>query len=310
MAQLLFRRLAMMLLIMMTTSFLLFLAFETDKFFVAGKALGPYSSQAQRLIWLTKNGYDAPFLTRYFGWIGKMLTGNFGTSIQFNTPVTDIVFPSLWNTAILAGWVFVLTALLSMLLGVLSGIAEGGPRDRLITVLSVVTTSVPEFASAVFLLALFVYGSDLLPGTSSGTLGILDRKLILPVGVLVLYNFGYYTRMIRASMAEVIGSQYVRTAILKGVPFGQVVVRHALRNAMITPFTVMVLQINYLLSGVIVTEVVFAVDGFGRRLYEAAVYGDIYVIEACTMVAILTAVGTQFISDVGYLLLNPRIRFS
>jgi peptide/nickel transport system permease protein len=107
----------------------------------------------------------------------------------------------------------------------------------------------------------------------------------------------------------VINSQYVRTAILKGLPFRQVVMRHALRNAMIAPFTVMVLQINYLLSGVIVTEVVFAVDGFGRRLYEAATYGDIYVIEACTLVAIFIAVLTQFLSDVGYIFLNPRIRF-
>lgn len=116
--------------------------------------------------------------------------------------------------------------------------------------------------------------------------------------------------MIRASMAEVINSQYVRTAILKGMPFRRVVMRHALRNAMIAPFTVMALQLNYLLSGVIVTEVVFAYDGFGRRLYEAALYGDIFVVQLCTMVAIVLVVLTQFISEVGYVLLNPRIRIA
>ena len=92
--------------------------------------------------------------------------------------------------------------------------------------------------------------------------------------------------MMRASMAEVMGSQYVRTAVLKGMPFKRVVMRHALRNALIAPFTVMILQINYLLSGVIVTEVFFAYDGFGRRLYEAAQFDDIFIVEACTMVAV------------------------
>jgi peptide/nickel transport system permease protein len=133
---------------------------------------------------------------------------------------------------------------------------------------------------------------------------------VLPVAVLVIYNFGYYTRMTRASMAEVMTSQYVRTAILKGLPFRRVVIRHALRNALIAPFTVMVLQLNYLLSGVIVVEVFFAYKGFGKLLYEAATFGDIYTVEACTMVAVFVAVLSQFISDVGYTLLNPRIRFS
>ncbi len=183
-------------------------------------------------------------------------------------------------------------------------------RDRGISFLSVITTSVPEFASATFLLAIFVYWLDWLPGTSAGPAAWFRKELILPVAVLVIFNFGYYTRMMRASMGEVMTSQYVRTAVLKGMPFKRVVMKHALRNAMIAPFTVMVLQINYLLSGVIVTEVVFAYDGFGRRLYEAAQFQDIYVVEACTMIAVALAVATQFISEVGYTYLNPRIRFS
>ena len=133
---------------------------------------------------------------------------------------------------------------------------------------------------------------------------------MLPVAVLVIYNFGYYTRMTRASMAEVMTSQYVRTAILKGLPFKRVVMRHALRNALIAPFTVMILQLNYLLSGIIVTEVFFAYDGFGKAIYDAAQFGDIYMVEAGAMVAVVVAVISQFISDVGYTLLNPRIRFA
>jgi peptide/nickel transport system permease protein len=132
----------------------------------------------------------------------------------------------------------------------------------------------------------------------------------LPVTVLVLYNFGYYTRMTRASMAEVMTSQYVRTAVLKGLPFQRVVVKHALRNALIAPFTVMILQLNYLLSGIIVTEVFFAYDGFGQAIYQAALFGDIYIVQAGAMVAVFVAVLSQFISDIGYTYLNPRIRFA
>jgi peptide/nickel transport system permease protein len=111
-------------------------------------------------------------------------------------------------------------------------------------------------------------------------------------------------------MAEVMTSQYVRTAVLKGLPARQVVVKHALRNALIAPFTVMILQLNYLLSGIVVTEVFFAYDGFAKAMYDAALFGDTYVVSACAMVAVFVAVLSQFISDVGYTYLNPRIRFS
>ena len=123
----------------------------------------------------------------------------------------------------------------------------------------------------------------------------------------MLYDFGYVARMTRASMAEVMTSQYIRT-VLKGLPRGRDR-RHALRNALIAPFTVIVLQLNWLLSGVIVVEVFFAYRGFGKLIYDAATFGDIYLIEACTLVAVFVAVLSQFISDVGYTLLNPRIRF-
>ena len=128
--------------------------------------------------------------------------------------------------------------------------------------------------------------------------------------MLVLYDFGYVARMTRASMAEVMTSQYIRTAMLKGLPRRRVIISHALRNALIAPFTVIVLQLNWLLSGVIVVEVFFAYKGFGKLLFDAATFGDIYLVEACTLVAVFVAVLSQFISDVGYTLLNPRIRFS
>ena len=128
--------------------------------------------------------------------------------------------------------------------------------------------------------------------------------------VLILYDFGYVARMTRASMAEVMTTHYIRTAILKGLPYNVVIRKHALRNALIAPFTVIMLQINWLLSGVIVVEYFFAYKGFGAIVLEASLNQDIYVIEACAMVAAFVAVGTQTLADIGYTYLNPRIRFS
>ena len=310
MLKLFFRRLLSIALIGLVISFLLFLIFESDKLEVAGKVLGAYSLPEQRLLWLEQNGYNEPFLWRYLQWLGKFLLGDWGISLQYDTPVRPYLMDQLKNTAILGGLVFSLTLVFSLVLGVLSGVFEGRLTDRLVSGFAVLTTSVPEFASATLLAAVFVFWLGILPGTSSFQDGFSWAELVLPVAVLVIYNFGYYTRMTRASMAEVMTSQYVRTAILKGMRFRRVVLNHALRNALIAPFTVMVLQLNYLLSGVIVVEVFFGYKGFGKMLYDAALFGDLYVLEAATMIAVAIAVMSQFISDVGYALLNPRIRFS
>jgi peptide/nickel transport system permease protein len=198
----------------------------------------------------------------------------------------------------------------SLGLGVLAGMREGSRLDRGISVTSIVTTSIPEFASAPLLLTIFVFYLGVLPGTSSMTDGFDIVQLVLPVMVLVLYDFGYVARMTRASMAEVMMTHYIRTAILKGLPYKTVIMRHALRNALIAPFTVIMLQINWLLSGVIVVEFFFAYKGFGALLLEASLNQDIFLIEACAMVAVFVAVSTSTLADVGYAYLNPRIRFT
>ena len=224
--------------------------------------------------------------------------------------MADVLWPRLANTGILAAATLAVVVPLALALGVLAGMREGSRLDRTISVTSIITTSIPEFASAVLLSAIFVFYLDLLPGTSGMTDGFDIVQLILPVMVLVLYDFGYVARMTRASMAEVMTTHYIRTAVLKGLPYKTVIMRHALRNALIAPFTVIMLQINWLLSGVIVVEFFFAYKGFGALLLEASLNQDIYLIEACAMVAVFVAVGTQTLSDVGYTSLNPRIRFS
>lgn len=307
---LLAKRALQMLLTMLAVSILVFLLLEVDGASVAVKVLGPYTSDEQRQIWLEANGYNRPLLIRYVDWLGGMALGDFGESIRFKVPVSEVLWPRLLNTAILGGCVFLVMVPLGLTFGVLAGMNEGSLGDRALTFVSVFTTSIPEFASAVLLSFIFVFWLKLLPGTSGMSEGFSWIQMILPVLVLVLYGFGYISRMMRASMAEVMQTQYIRTAVLKGLPYKRVIGRHALRNALIAPFTVIILQINWLLSGVIVVEFFFGYKGFGSLLLEAALNKDIFVIQGCAMVAVFVAVGTQTVADIGYTYLNPRIRFS
>jgi peptide/nickel transport system permease protein len=304
------RRIGTMILTMLVVSILLFLTLEFNSQNVAIKVLGPYSSQESREIWLEEHGYNDPMPIRYGRWLGNFIIGDFGESIRFKTAVSDVLLPRLKNTGILAAVTLAIVTVLGLSFGVLAGMNEGSLLDRTISIFSIITTSIPEFASAVLLTAIFVFYLDLLPGTSGMTDGFDPIQLVLPVLVLVLYDFGYVARMTRASMAEVMMTHYIRTAVLKGLPYKTVIMRHALRNALIAPFTVIMLQINWLLSGVIVVEFFYAYKGFGALLLEASLNQDIFLIEACAMVAVFVAVATQTISDLGYTYLNPRIRFS
>jgi len=309
------RRIGTMVLTMLVVSLLLFLLLEINVEGVAVKVLGPYTSDEQRNIWLENNGYFDPMPLRYARWVGNAVVGDFGESVRFKVPVSDILPPRIWNTAILGFWALLFASIIGLFLGVIAGMREGSGLDRGVSVGSIVTTSVPEFASAPLLATLFVFYLPQtigwgLPGTSSMSSGFDWVQLVLPVMVLVLYAFGYIARMTRASMAEVMMTHYIRTAVLKGLPYGQVIRRHALRNALIAPFTVIMLQINWLLSGVIVVEFFFSYKGFGSLLLEASLNQDIFLIEACAMAAVFVAVATQTLADIGYTYLNPRIRFS
>lgn len=311
MVLLLLKRIGFMIFTMIIVSIILFLLLETgltgDP---ATRVLGNFASDSQKEMWRDQHGYNQPVVLRYVKWLGNFATGNLGTSTRYKGPVKDVLLPRLWSTAILGFWTFAILIPLSLILGILSGMKEGSILDRTISVFGILTTSVPEFASAVFFSALFVFGLKWLPGTSSMSGGFEFKQLILPAMVLVVYDFGYVARMTRASMAEVMQSQYIRSAVLKGLPYRQVIMRHALRNALIAPFTVIMLQINWLLSGVIVVEFFFAYKGFGALLLEASLNNDIALLEACAMVAVVVAVSSQTIADIGYTFLNPRIRFT
>lgn len=331
------KRLVSLILTLLAASFLVFALTEFSPGNVARKTLGPYAPQGAVDLLYEKLGLHDPLLVRYGRWVGVLTGvrkdplqdpalgldfkdkrgdqyfGNFGYSTLYKAPVNDVIWKRLSNTALLAGLSFAIIVPFSMMIGIFAGMREGSIIDRVLSVFGIVTTSVPEFASGVILVAIFAVWLGVLPGTSpleASAAWPLWSQLVLPVTVLVLYDSGYVARMVRSSMVEVMAKPYIRTAEIKGLAFGAVVRRHAVRNAMIAPFTVIMLQINFLISGVVVTEMVFAYPGFGRMILDASLFGDIQLIEAATLTALSVAVITQFTSDIGYALLNPQIKLA
>jgi len=134
--------------------------------------------------------------------------------------------------------------------------------------------------------------------------------LILPVLTLTLIELGYVLRITRASMVEVMRSPYIRTAFLKGLPYWRIILKHAVRNALMAPITVIMLHVNWLMGGIVIVEVVFGYPGLGKYLLESALYKDINALAAGAMVLVTVAVGTQLVADVIYTFLNPRIRYT
>jgi peptide/nickel transport system permease protein len=307
------KRLAYLVFTMLVVSFIIYTISEFTPGDVARKILGPFATKNQVELLTEEMGLNRPVFIRYFEWVGQTLSGDLGYSTRYKTEVNNIIWGRLYNTMILASIAFAIIVPASILFGIVAGMREASKLDRTISVASIVTTSVPEFASGVFLSWIFVIWLGILPGTSTLDTGAgwsVASQLVLPVAVMVLYDLGYVIRMVRASMVEVMMRPYIRTAVLKGLRFREVILKHAVRNAMIAPFTVILLQINYLVTGVVVVEAVFAYPGFGRMMLEGALSQDIAIIEAGALFAVLIAVVTQIVGDFGYMLLNPRIRFS
>ena len=320
------KRIGVLLFTMLVVSFILFVTFELSPGDQAKSALGQYATKEELELYRVQHGLDRPFFARYFEWLGVgpdhkgewngLLQGNFGYSHRWRAQVNTFIWDRLRNTTFLAMLAFAIIAPLSILFGVVAGMREGSAADRLVSVFSSITPSMPEFATGVILMTIFASGTFLpvlLPGTATLDTGgdwPLAAQLVLPVATLTAYYLGYLVRMVRASMVEVMTRPYVRTAVLKGLSFPDVVVKHALRNALITPFTAILLQLNFLFTSVVVTEAVFAFPGFGRMIVEAALYHDVLTVQAATMFAVLVVVTSQIVGDFTYMLLNPRIRFS
>ena len=305
------KHLVFLALTMLVVSFLVFALNEYSPGDVARKELGQFATQEQVDLLTERLGLNRPLLTRYVESLGRMARGDLGQSLRFKVPVLDILLNRLKNTAILGGICFALIVPLSMLLGIIAGKRESSRLDRTVLFFATLAASVPEFAMGVFLTSVFVVWLGWLPGTATLVAGggwSVASQFVLPVAVVVLYDMGYVVNMVRTSMVEVMQRAYIRTAVLKGLESRRVILRHAVRNAMINPATIIFLQLSYLIAGLVVVETVFAYPGFGRMMLDAALFKDIAVLEAGALVAVFVTVMTQVLADLAYMLLDPRIR--
>jgi len=187
---------------------------------------------------------------------------------------------------------------------------EGSRLDRILSFFAIAGTATPEYVSGVVRTVVFASWLGVLNGSAATATsqGVTFYNFALPVMTVVFFGMGYIARMTRASMVEVMTQQFIRTARLKGLSFSAIVFRHALRNALVTPFTVVMLQFPWLLNGVVIVEVMFRYQGFGYVLVEGAANNDIEMLIACGTISVVLVLVTQLISDIGYVFLNPRIR--
>jgi peptide/nickel transport system permease protein len=257
--------------------------------------------------WLEKEGFNRPFMVRYGEWIVGTAQGDMGWSRVFRKPVSEVVGERLGYTGILMFWVMIVMVPGALVIGILAGMKEGSLLDRSLSVGSIASTSSPEYVTGIIFTVIFASTLGWFKGIAKAG-DISFENFTLPVMTMALYGIGYIARMTRASMAEVMTSQYIRTARLKGLSFRVVVLKHALRNALIAPFTVIMLQFPWLLTGVVIVEAMFNYKGFGWVLVQAAGNNDIDLLLAISWVAVIVVLLTQLISDIGYAYLNPRIR--
>jgi peptide/nickel transport system permease protein len=242
-----------------------------------------------------------------------LLRGDPGVSFYTRRPVAETLIPRLLNTLLLSTLAFVVIMPIAVVLGLIAGLNEGRLVDRVLSIGGLVTTATPEFASGVFLILIFSVWLKVLPGSvvTTSEQGILSNpaQLVLPLLTLTLIEVGYVLRITRAAMVEVMRTNYIRTAVLKGLPRWRIVLKHALRNALMAPITVIILHVNWLIGGIVVVESIFGYPGLGRYIMEAALFKDVFAVEAAAMVLVVVAMVTQLVADVLYTYLNPRIRF-
>jgi peptide/nickel transport system permease protein len=259
--------------------------------------------------WMKASGGPVEYIPLKKGFV----RGDPGISLRTGRPVAKTIFTRLRNSVVLAGIAFVLVMPVALFLGMIAGLKEGSLQDRTLSVGGMMFSVIPEFATGIFLILIMAVWLELVPGaTVFGEKAPWERldMLILPVLTLTLIELGYILRITRASMVEVMKSPYIRTAYLKGLPYWRIIFKHAVRNALMAPITVIMLHVNWLMGGIVIVEVVFGYPGLGKYLLESALFKDINGLEAGAMILVLLAVGTQLVADIIYTFLNPRIRYA
>jgi peptide/nickel transport system permease protein len=307
------KRLGLALLTLVLLSLIVFFAGSVLPGNPGRAILGPFASQHAVEALNQTLGVNRPLIAQYWSWITGILHGDLGTSYQYRLPVSTFLFPALGRSLKLAILAFVILVPLGILGGVLAALYRGRFVDRSISVTGLSLTSIPEFVSGIVLIVIFAIGLKWFPVTATAPPGTSPlgqlHYLILPAIPLVFVLFGYIARMARAGTIEALDSDYVRTAILKGLPRSTVIWRHVLRNSLLPTITVIATQCGYLIGGLVIVETLFNYPGLGRLIFTAATNKDFPMLEAGVLVIGIVYLGATLIADILYTILNPRIRF-
>ncbi|RDD71491.1 ABC transporter permease [Paracoccus versutus] len=270
----------------------------------AALMMSPDASQAEIEAFRRAMGFDDPIWLQYLRFLGNLLQGDLGLSLRYQRPATDLLWERLPATALLALSALIWSSAIGMVLGIVSAVRKNSGLDFVIRVIALLGQAVPVFWLALLMILLFSLRLRWLPSSGMGGW----QHLVMPSIALGAYYVSAMTRLVRASLIEVLGQNYIRTARAKGLGQWRIVVRHGLRNAMIPVITVQGMYFAALLGGALVTEIVFAWPGIGRLAVEAIQNRDFPVVQAVVLFTAAVFVIANFLVDIAYTWLNPRIR--
>ncbi len=306
------RRLAIGIGTLLGVSVIIFIATEILPGDVANAILGQSATEENTAAIRAQLGLDRPPHERYLDWLAGFVQGDLGTSLGNRRPIAPQVGFRLENTLFLAALAAVIAIPLSVSLGLLSAIRQDTPLDRGISVGSLMAISVPEFFIGYVLIILFAVTFRWFPSLSnvSDQMTLLMRleAMALPAVTLTLVTLAHMMRMTRAAVIAVMSSSYIEMAHLKGVPYWRIVVQHALPNVWSPIITVIMLNMAYLIVGVVVVEVVFTYPGMGQYMVDSVSKRDVPVVQACVMIFAGVWILLTLIADVSSILANPRLR--
>jgi peptide/nickel transport system permease protein len=303
-----------MALTVVAMSFLIFLLVEIMPGDVAQTVLGQAATEQSLAALRETMKLDDPLMVRYGRWAGGFIQGDLGESLYMRgVQINTIFWRRVGHSMMLALSAFIIYVPLSILLGMLAGVKAGKFSDSIISFLGLATMALPEFVSGILLITVFAVNLNILPLTSiipiGQTLWQNLEILILPALSITFVMFGYVSRMQRSSMIGVMNSDYVRAAVLKGMPRQYVIFRHALKNALLPTITIIGMNMGWLFGGLIVVETLFGFPGLGSLTMTAIKTRDIPLIEACVLFITIIFVFSTFVTDMMYSFLNPKIRF-
>jgi peptide/nickel transport system permease protein len=312
MPRFLLKRIALALVTLVLVSMVVFAVAQLLPGNVGRNVLGGFATRRSVALYNHQLGLDKPIYTQYWDWVSKLLQGNLGESMEYKVPVSSLLGPALLNSLKLAALAFVLVVPLSIIGGVIAALQSGRIADRVIVLVGLSLTAVPEFVWAIILILIFGLALKLLPVDATPPLGSgffgTVKYLLLPSTALVMVLFGYIARMARAGTIDALDADYTRTAYLKGLKTHIVIRRHVLRNSLLPTIAVIATQLGYLIGGLVVIEKLFNYDGIGQRIYTAAQNKDFTMLESGVLVIAIVYLSAMLVADVLYSLLNPRIR--